>query len=1351
MLLLETSILKEIVDTIYNKLDRKRVHLPSNITGVATRYEDISSWLEECNLEFLSICGMAGSGKTTLAKYIYDSNWKSFEYASFVENIGSRCDLHELQEQLLKDILGGEKRKVPCVSRGTCMIEEALEMNKALIVLDDIVEHKQLVALIGTGKINAQTKIIITTRENTDTWFDLSCWRSQKYEMKLLNGDESSELLCHHAFRSKIPTTGFQEVVSRVVQYCEGNPLALEVVGSSLYKNDSTSYWESLLKSFERDVDSRIQDVLIRSYEELPSDTVKGLFLHIACFFVGIDKDYVVKILEPDYSAISGITVLINKCLLSVSPNKVLMMHRLVQEMGKNIVRKESKYFPAKCSRVWLSIDSYKILSKGKGSKTVEGLALDMKLLREDKLALKASYLETGAFKKMVNLKLLQLNFVELKGSYKHVSEDLRWLCWHGFHLEILPADLCVENLVAIDMSSSNLEVFEPPTDIQSLKILNLKDSYKLREIRNMIRMPNLETLILWNCYSLVNICESLGALSSLTLLHMSGCKNLFSWEHTEPTFSFPVSLHRLFLKDCHLQCSDSFPLSFIFQPDLQYLNLGNSRFESLSCYDHLKSLRVLDLSFCSRLKYLICLPGTLSELYIYYCESLEKITFQSHRFPLQELGYEGCVNLYEIEDYVKLVPIAKLDETDLGHMEWLKEYQNHEVCLVGDDELTVGRSWHIQMLYEFNIMSTSLPNVNDPRMTPEYMSESSSLSFDVPSCPKNKRLKGINVTFKYSVSSVDWAWFCKVSTTNGVVDLIYNPKVFGKPECGEVGIWLSYWPIGNTLDFGNTVHVSIVVMSGLEVHECGVSLVYSDKETMENNMGGVEIFGGDLSGFELSTGAYYLCRRDFFSLMEVGRLTRDWFRILVGDTIDYTEVRGWRKTGRPKQVNDPSFTELKTVRCIIYGPQVDDTYKIAEMSKSSLGDDTVAFTSSLLKEETIDEIEAVEEINVKQYKSRDETSDRYSHARIMKPATGEGEIVSSSTSAYPCRRFSLAKIQSATNNFSDELVIGWGGFGKVYKGQIFSEEAGHIVAIKRRDSMSYFGEPEFKAEIDTLCTFHHVHLVSLVGYCDDNEEKILVYKYMPKGSLYDQLHNVHTPLSWVTRLKIAIGAARGLEYLHIGVRTQHGVIHRNVKSSNILLDENWVAVISGLGLCIAGPTDQSIPYVEDTVKGTFGYLDPEYFFTRKLTYKADVYAFGVVLFELLSGRLPIDDDKEEDERSLVRWAQKSFKERKLNHMVDSNIKGTISSKCFRQFAQIADRCVHRVPEERPTMSELVASLEALLELQEKSDSSAKSSSIMGFPWKIKKYFVPATKPNPEESGTSSQKSHDKNKKRDDE
>ncbi|KAL8239830.1 hypothetical protein R6Q59_016397 [Mikania micrantha] len=245
--------------------------------------------------------------------------------------------------------------------------------------------------------------------------------------------------------------------------------------------------------------------------------------------------------------------------------------------------------------------------------------------------------------------------------------------------------------------------------------------------------------------------------------------------------------------------------------------------------------------------------------------------------------------------------------------------------------------------------MSTSLPDIDDPNMTPKYISKLPSVSFDVPSCPKNKMLKGINVILKYAISGDDGAWFCKVSTTTGV-DLMYNPIVFGKPEFGKVCIWLSYWPIGNTLEIGDTVNISIVVMSGLEVLECGVSLVYSDQETVKSNMGWEEILGGDLSGFQLSTGAYYLCRRDFFELMEVGRLTPDWFRILVGDTIDYTEVRGWRKTGRPKQVN-PSFTELKTVRCVIDGPELEDVYKIEEMSKLPVGDKTVAFTSSLLEE----------------------------------------------------------------------------------------------------------------------------------------------------------------------------------------------------------------------------------------------------------------------------------------------------------------------------------------------------------------------------------------------------------------
>ncbi|XP_022024322.1 uncharacterized protein LOC110924639 isoform X1 [Helianthus annuus] len=752
-------------------------------------------------------------------------------------------------------------------------------------------------------------------------------------------------------------------LLQKAARLCEGNPLALEVLGSSLLKNDTIPYWESLLSLFGRDIDSRIKGVLIRSYMSLPSDTVRELFLHIACFFIGIDMDYVVKILEPDYSATSGIKTLINRCLLSVSRNKKLMMHRLIQEMGKNIVCQESTKLPSRRSRVWLSSDSYKILSKGMGSETIEGLALDMKTLQKENFVFMSTELKTDALQHMDNLKLLQLNYVKLNGSYEKFSEDLKWLCWLGFPLSAIPSNLYMRNLVAIDMSYSNLEVFEPPMVIHSLKILNLKDSHKLLEILNIIRIPNLETLILWNCYSLVNVCKTIEGLKSLALLNMTGCKNLFRCVNLsaastsgavvteQPIFSCPSSVNRLFLNDCHLECTNSFPLNFSVQPVLLYLNLGNSLFESLPCYNHLENLRVLDLSFCSRLRCLVCLPNTLAELYVYECELLERITFQSPRFTLQEFGYEGCITLYEVEGFIKLVPIAKLDEPDLGHMNWLKVYQNHEMCLAGDDELTIGRSCHIQMLYEFNIMSTSLPDIKeDPNMTPKYISKSSSLLFDVPRCPKNKRLKGINVTFKYARSGEDCVWFCKINTGNGV-DVIYNPRVFGKPESGKECIWLSYWPIGNKLNVGDTVHVSIVVFNGLEVHECGVSMVYSDVETVEDNMGWEEIIGGDLSGFQLSTGSYYLCRHDFYSLMEVGRLTPDWFRILVGDTIDYTEIRGWRKTGRPKQVN-PSFTDLRTIRCIIHGPQLEDIYNIAEMSKSSIGDKSLVLNSRLLEEE---------------------------------------------------------------------------------------------------------------------------------------------------------------------------------------------------------------------------------------------------------------------------------------------------------------------------------------------------------------------------------------------------------------
>lgn len=216
------------------------------------------------------------------------------------------------------------------------------------------------------------------------------------------------------------------------------------------------------------------------------------------------------------------------------------------------------------------------------------------------------------------------------------------------------------------------------------------------------------------------------------------------------------------------------------------------------------------------------------------------------------------------------------------------------------------------------------------------------------------------------------------------------------------------------------------------------------------------------------------------------------------------------------------------------------------------------------------------------------------------------------------CQRFSLAEIQSATKNFSEALLIGRGGFGKVYKGLIHSGR--ETVAIKRLKSSSRQGRCEFLTEIETLSELRHINLVSLIGYCSDYKEMILVYEYMPNGTLADHLYNYarkgddSCTLTWKQRLNICIGAGRGIDYLHTG----HGIIHRDVKASNILLDDNFIAKVSDFGL--AKPENQSKlqSHVSTKVKGTYGYLDPYYFSTRKLTRKSDTYAFGVVLLELV-------------------------------------------------------------------------------------------------------------------------------------
>ncbi|GKB85631.1 kinase-like domain, phloem protein 2-like protein, partial [Tanacetum coccineum] len=292
-----------------------------------------------------------------------------------------------------------------------------------------------------------------------------------------------------------------------------------------------------------------------------------------------------------------------------------------------------------------------------------------------------------------------------------------------------------------------------------------------------------------------------------------------------------------------------------------------------------------------------------------------------------------------------------------------------------------------------------------------------------------------------------------------------------------------------------------------------------------------------------------------------------------------------------------------------------------------------------------------------------------------------------------------LEDIKSATQNFSCNNCIGIGGFGQVYKGVVTHDDGCKTLVAKRLDMRGDQGEQEFLTELEILFEYKHENIIHLVGYCDELGEKIIVYDYASNGSLDRHLKNVS--LTWTKRLNICIDVANGLHFLHCGVVTEERVIHRDIKCANILLNGDWKAKISDFGLSILSPVNQEMEYAIEKLVGTIGYVDPIYESTGFLTKESDIYSFGVVLFEILFGRLLVPSIQNYEREPLTTSIKHAFEEGKLDLIVFEGIKEQIVPKSLSTFQMIVSRCLHDDREKRPTATEVLVQLMKALEFQE--------------------------------------------------
>ncbi|XP_048231799.1 disease resistance protein RPV1 [Ricinus communis] len=662
----ESKLIEEIVDHIWERLNQtfSYYHYDDGLVGINSRIKDIELilCLESKDVRILGIWGMGGIGKTTIASKIFDQISSQFERICFVANVREKLEkstLDSLQQEILTKLLGKEYLGMP-IKLSSSFIRKWITRKKVLIVLDDVNDSEQTKFLVGARDIYSPgSRIIMTSRDKQI----LKNGGAEIYEVKKLNYHNAFQLFILHAFKENPPAEALMEVTRMAVEYGQGIPLALKVLGSTLC-DKNIKEWRDHLKKLEGISDKKIQNVLRISFDDLDEDE-KEIFLDIACFFKSEDKNEVESILSSfGRSAITGIRILQDKSLITVS-NEKIEMHDLLQQMGRDIVRQEGVKDPRKRSRLWNPQDIYHLLTNDLGKNiSVESISLDMSQIRDIELS-------PAAFEEMSKLKFLRLHTTCLEPGFSYYQQNkvchpckrtkislseelsflpngLRYLYWYEYPSKSLPLSFCPDNLVQLHLRHSHVQqLCNSDQSFENLKVMDLSYSADLIKIPDLFKLPKLEVLRLRGCTGLVEISSSVPYGSKLSHMDLGNCENLCRFSST---------LHLKNLNFLSLEgCSKITEFPKVSR-NIRSLILNRTSIEQVPpSIGRCTSLTVLSLVRCTRLDSLPSSIGELKclkQLYLRGCLELASLPNNIGDLKcLEDLSLDECSRLMDLPD----------------------------------------------------------------------------------------------------------------------------------------------------------------------------------------------------------------------------------------------------------------------------------------------------------------------------------------------------------------------------------------------------------------------------------------------------------------------------------------------------------------------------------------------------------------------------------------------------------------------------------------------------------------------------------------------------------------------------